>query len=284
MPDFSDFLITTDFDRTLTAPDATIPRQNLDAIRFFMEHGGAFTVNTGRSLAMFRKYMREIPVNAPLLLYNGSAAYDPETGTFPFCHLIDLNMAETVRECMALFPDMVVEIQGTDAHYTFRPNPMWEAFCRANECRARITRPEDDIGPFIKMTVYGGFHAPTVSHLFQAAPEELARCDAVESSLRRRYGSKVEIFRSGARILDVHAKGVSKIQSARALQKALNRKYLVCIGDAENDIAMLRGADFSYCPADGIIAGQFETVCECAQGAVADVIFRKIPQLPENHP
>ena len=74
MPDFSDFLLTVDFDRTLTAPDASIPERNLEAIRYFMAHGGTFTVNTGRSVPMYRQYMDIIPVNAPLLLYNGSAA------------------------------------------------------------------------------------------------------------------------------------------------------------------------------------------------------------------
>ena len=49
---FSDVLLTVDFDRTLTNPDAVIPQRNLDAIRYFVENGGAFTVNTGRSVPM----------------------------------------------------------------------------------------------------------------------------------------------------------------------------------------------------------------------------------------
>ena len=49
---FSDVLLTVDFDRTLTATDSSIPERNLEAIRYFMAEGGAFTVNTGRSLAM----------------------------------------------------------------------------------------------------------------------------------------------------------------------------------------------------------------------------------------
>ena len=36
---FSDILLTVDFDRTLTAPDSTIPERNLAAIRYFMENG-----------------------------------------------------------------------------------------------------------------------------------------------------------------------------------------------------------------------------------------------------
>ena len=51
MAKFTDVLLTTDYDRTLTAPDATIPENNLEAICYFMENGGAFTVNTGRTVA-----------------------------------------------------------------------------------------------------------------------------------------------------------------------------------------------------------------------------------------
>ena len=68
---FSDVLLTVDYDRTLTAPDSSIPERNLEAIRYFMENGGAFTVNTGRSVPMTRAFRDIVPVNAPLLLYNG---------------------------------------------------------------------------------------------------------------------------------------------------------------------------------------------------------------------
>ena len=48
---FSDVLMTVDFDRTFTGPDSKIPQRNLDAVAFFMENGGTFTVNTGRSVS-----------------------------------------------------------------------------------------------------------------------------------------------------------------------------------------------------------------------------------------
>jgi len=284
MPDYSDFLLTVDFDRTLTAPDASIPERNLEAIRYFMAHGGTFTVNTGRSVPMYRQYMDIIPVNAPLLLYNGSAAYDSEKEEFTFCNLIDLDMTQTLRELMETFPDMTVEIQGEDAHYICKENRMWEAFTLANQCSAKVVPLGSDMGPFIKMCLYGAFHDASVSQLFQATPEELARHDQAEQLLRGRYGDKLEVFRSGARILDIHARGVSKAQSARALRKALEKKYLVCAGDAENDVPMLLGADFAYCPADGVIADRFPNVCSCAEGTVADVIYKKIPEILEVQP
>ena len=87
----------------------------------------------------------------------------------------------------------------------------------------------------------------------------------------------MDTFRACARILDLHAKGCSKLNSARALQARLGRKILVCVGDAENDATMLDGADYAYCPSDGVVADRYENVCPCGEGAVADVIYYKIP-------
>ena len=77
----------------------------------------------------------------------------------------------------------------------------------------------------------------------------------------------------------MQARGVSKANAARRLQKELGRKVLVCVGDGENDAAMLREADFAYAPADGVVADRFENVCACADGAIADVIYEKIPEI-----
>ena len=278
---FSDILLTADYDRTLTAPDSTIPQRNLEAIRYFMENGGAFTVNTGRSLPMTRVFRDKVPVNAPLLLYNGSAAYDLEAKQFSFYHEIQLDMWETIRECFQLFPDLTLEVQGVDAHYCFTENPGWEAFSRCQQCDYAFARPGDDLSPFLKFTLYGQFRDVTVADMYNGSEEERRRMDAAEQLLRQRFGEHCEIFRAATRIIDIHAKGVSKARSARELQQKLGRKILVCAGDADNDLPMMYDADYAYAPADAIIADRFETVCNCADGAVADVIYKKIPEILE---
>ena len=276
---FSDVLLTVDYDRTLTAPDSTIPERNLEAIRYFMENGGAFTVNTGRSVPMTKVFRDRIPVNAPLLLYNGSAAYDPNESRLSFCHEINMDLWETVRECEALFPDLTVEVQGVDAHYRFSENPAWDAFSDHQQCARGFARPGDDLGPFLKFTLYGEFRDVTVASMFEGTEEERRRMDEAEELLKKRFGTHCEVFRAATRIIDVHAKGVSKARSARELQQRLGRKILVCVGDGENDLPMMHDADYAFAPADGIIAKQFENVCNCADGAVADVIYKKIPEI-----
>ena len=182
---FSDILLTVDYDRTLTAPDSTIPERNLEAIRYFIDNGGAFTVNTGRSVPMTKVFRDIVPVNAPLLLYNGSAAFDLTTGKLDFCHAIDLDLRETVRKCEELFPDLTVEVQAVDAHYRFSENPAWDAFSERQNCAHGFAQPGDDLGDFLKFTLYGQFRSPVLADMFTGSPEEIARIDEAEPSAFR---------------------------------------------------------------------------------------------------
>ena len=274
---FSDVLLTVDFDRTLTAPDSTIPERNLTAIRYFIDNGGAFTVNTGRSLPMTKVFRDIVPVNVPLLLYNGSAAYDLQKQEVLDAALIPLEQSRIIRRLMHLVPDMTVEVQGLDAHYIFEENPAWDAFSEGNHCAWGHAKPEDDLGPFLKLALYGRIGSAAVSALYEYTPEEIQRFDEVQQLLQDELGDYCEVFRAAPKILDIHARGVSKAHAARRLQKKLGRSILVCVGDGENDVSMLDDADFAFSPGDAIVADRYPNVCNCADGAVADVIYEKIP-------
>ena len=277
MGKFDKVLLTVDFDRTLTAPDSSIPQRNLDAIEYFMAEGGAFTVNTGRSTSTFAKYLETIPRNAPLLLYNGSAAYD--NGKLQDLRILDLDVWETMAQMEQMFPELNLEIQGVTSHYLINERPEMVALYKALGWQHKPVKKGDDIGPFIKFALFGEIRDTTVGHLFYGSEEELARLDFAESEIKRLYGDKVEVYRAAPRIIDVHSKGVSKLNAARDLQKKLGKEILVCVGDAENDITMLDGADYAYCPADAVVAQRYEKVCNCGDGAVADVIYKKIPEI-----
>ena len=276
---FSDVLLAVDFDRTLTAPDSTIPARNLEAIRYFMENGGAFTVNTGRSAAMFKRIMPEVGANVPYLLWGGSAAYDHRTGEVTDVNVIDLDLDATMEQVRKAFPTLNVELQGIHAHYCFNAAGDWHEFYERQGFIHQDAAPGTDYGPFIKFSVYGELHAPKVADLYAGTEEEIQLITDARHKLEEMFGDKVDIFRPAPRILDIHARGVSKIKAARNLQHRLGRKILVCVGDAENDIPMLDGADFAFVPSDALLKDRYKTVCDCASGAVADVIYKKIPEI-----
>lgn len=273
-------LLTVDFDRTLTGPDGTVPQRNLDAIRYFMENGGTFTVNTGRSIPMaLTNIFGKVPLNAPLLMYNGSAAYDVDTEKLTRFTPLDLDPMVILYDLRDRFPHLNIEVQALDAHYLMTKDPGWEDYCSNNGCPWKYSRPDLIPGPFLKAAIYGQFRENTVASMYEATAEELAQFDEALAYVEKVYGDKVEIFRACARIADLHAKGVSKLRSARQLQQELGKEILVCVGDAENDATMLDGADYAYCPSDGTVAARYENVCPCGEGAVADVIYNKIPNI-----
>ena len=274
---FSDVLLTVDFDRTMTGPDSKIPQRNLDAVAFFTANGGTFTINTGRSVASFQKHLGKVPVNAPILMYNGSARW--ENGKLTKLKLLDMELWETVRTIRKEFPHMNLEIQGADLHYLIDPEPAYVAFYDALKWGYRIAKEGEDLGPFLKFALAGTPRSKSVATLFDISETEDAAFDAAQERILELWDGKVEVYRAAPRIIDVHAKGVSKIAAARQLQQELGKKILVCAGDAENDIPMLEGADYAFTPADGVVADRFPNVCNCADGAIADIIYKKIPEI-----
>lgn len=271
---YSDVLLTVDFDRTMTDLSGQVPVRNIEAIQYFMENGGAFTVNTGRSLPQSATILEQIPMNAPFLCYNGGLAVDKD---ILFSHAIDLPMEETLNAVCKAFPDLNVDLHGVDAHVGFQPVGCWEEYYAARKCAYHPAQPGSNYGPFIKFNVYGELRDDSFYQVFSGTPQEIARIDEAESWLKATYGDKIVVYRAGARVLNIHAAGVSKLQAARELQKRLGRKILICVGDAENDLPMLEGADYAFCPSDGVVAERFNKVCPCTDGAVADVIYNRIP-------
>lgn len=274
---FSDVLLTVDYDRTMTDKNGQVPQRNLEAIQYFMENGGAFTVNTGRSLPQSGDVLKNVPMNAPFLCYNGGLAV--QNGEVLFQYPIDLPMEQTLRAVCEAFPDLNVDLHGLNAHVGFQPVGCWEKYYAARKHAHHFVGEGTDYGPFLKFNVYSELRDDTFYQVFSGTPEEIARMDEAEKWIRDAFGDKIIVFRSGARVLNIHAAGVSKLRAARDLQKRLGRKVLVCVGDEENDLPMLEGADYAFCPSDSAMAERFPNVCPCGDGAVADVIYEKIPEI-----
>lgn len=271
---YSDILLCVDFDRTLTAMDGSIPERNLEAIHYFIENGGSFTVNTGRSYVSFLPFLDIVPINAPLLLMNGSGSW--EQGNFQDIVAIETDVWPIVERLEQAFPGVHLELQTLDKHYLIHPTADYARYYQQRGLDHVVADPQIHWGPFVKIGIYGdtehreeGSDAVTKAALF----------DRIEETLRRELDESLVVLRATPQIINVHARGASKLTAARNLQKKLGKKYLVCVGDEGNDVAMLQGADFAFCPSDGAVAADFPNVCPCSQGAVADVIYHEIPKI-----
>ncbi len=270
---FSDILITVDFDRTLTAVDGSIPQRNVEAIRYFMANGGTFTVNTGRSYVSFLQFLDQVPHNAPLLLMNGSGSY--ENGKFSDVVNLDLDVWPVLQQLKSNFANINLELQAMDMHYLVEPSEDYFSYYQRRDLPHQVATPETHPGPFVKIGVYGDM-AGTQGLSEQ---EEKPLFDRVEAFLKAQLEPELVVLRATPRIINVHARGASKFFAARRLKEKLGKKILICVGDEGNDIPMLQGADYAFCPCDGAVAASFPNVGPCSQGAVADVIYEKIPEI-----
>lgn len=272
MAKFSKYLFTCDYDRTLTDRSGGVPQANLDAIRYFMDQGGIFTVNTGRSLPMSRRRLKDIPVNAPLLVCNGAVCYDLRTETLLFCHPMPEDCVPFMRYYEQAYPQLRLEVHCLDKHYVFHSDPARDQYLRQQfvDCTSADWSMIPD--PKIKFSIYS-----QQEDLFGIAPDsaEGQLFAALEAEVNRRGGGRYTAINSLPGMVEVQAANTSKGLAARELARQLDRPVLVCAGDAPNDLAMLDEADLAFLPADcdpRMRGRGYQETAACGEGAVAGVI------------
>ena len=76
MGKFSGYLICTDCDGTLTYEPGKVSDVNAEAIKYFQNEGGLFTLATGRFPDHAKLFEDRFKINAPMVSVNGAIIYD----------------------------------------------------------------------------------------------------------------------------------------------------------------------------------------------------------------
>ena len=81
MKKFNQYLIVSDLDGTFLGEDGTPILKNLEALRFFEENGGLFTIATGRDYRVLNYIFPNAKdfLSCPAILCNGAYLYDFNT-------------------------------------------------------------------------------------------------------------------------------------------------------------------------------------------------------------
>ncbi len=245
MGKFTGMLFTSDFDHTISDLQGNVPRENLEAIDYFIREGGKFCLNTGRSIPMARKRALQVPCNAPCLLYNGAACYDYRNEELIFAH----PLPDFAPELLSLLrdPELGAEIQCIDGHYSPALIPSREPLLRKEGVETIIT--ENIPLPWMKIVLCGC--SGTVAESYsQVDPRELQRFQALREQVREICAGRCYVTSSLPRVIEIGNPHCSKGTGARELARRLNCHTLICAGDAPNDASMLAEADYGFCPGD----------------------------------
>ncbi|MBR3768472.1 MAG: HAD family phosphatase [Clostridia bacterium] len=262
MNKFEGVLIASDFDGTLTDSKGNIPEINKEAIKYFIANGGKFTVSTGRTKIGFHNYDSEF-INAPVLLGNGAMAYDYKENFAVFTNSINECDIDILNKIYNDNPWLSMELYSVDDKaYVLNPNPA--SIRHFNGLKVEnyniINELSEKMFPMVKIMLSVGERTFEIQNYLNKI--SLGNMKYIPCS-----GSFVEILSVNA------GKGRALYQLAQYFN--LEERNVFAVGDASNDVDMLKAASIGFVPvsADEYAKNAAKIqVCSSDDGAVAGVI------------
>ncbi|MDP4108969.1 MAG: HAD-IIB family hydrolase, partial [Bacillota bacterium] len=234
MGKFSGIILASDLDGTLLNSGLKIDGHNKRAIEYFVNNGGIFTLATGRTKKAAGAYIKELPINAPVILYNGGLIYDSETDRALKVNELDFGFMDIIRDVKALFPDIGIELYTPDEMFTV-------------QLSEKTIEHYRNINVELKLIETSEVRAPLIKAFLAHTPERIAEAGRYFTA---KYGELLSITYSSPCFLEITGKNVDKGEALRALSESLSiRPGGICaIGDSLNDFIMVKRSDISFAP------------------------------------
>lgn len=230
---FSDYIIITDLDGTLLTSKKQISSVDLNAINEFVDGGGEFAVATGRVYESALPYINKLPVTIPCIMYNGGMIYDTINNEILWKSMLPDESLEYLKEILDEFSYLGAEILINKEIYIPQYNDILRQKMIMENVTAIECKPEEIPAGWIKVLF------TLEEHKF---PE-------VTEFIKSKCYNGVSFVESFGCYYEMLPLGVSKGSAITKLLEIrhINNKKIVCIGDYNNDIEMIKTADIGVC-------------------------------------
>ena len=273
MGKFSGILICSDCDGTLTDKEKRVSKENGDAIRYFQENGGLFTVASGRFPHYARNYGNRFTPNTYVIASNGSVLYDLKAEKAVFVSDMGdkarLFLKDLIREvksvknvCATGEDDAVFKIANTDEMIV-------DFYTRQEVFLPKVTTEDE------------------VEYLFRKYKEKIARyiiftdlenidsaVDYCTEHFADKYGLK--FVKSSENGFEAQNKEGGKGEMIAKIKELIPEIHTaVAVGDNFNDLSMFRYSDISYAVAnapEAVKAQATKVTVSNEESAIAAVI------------
>ncbi|MEG1448732.1 MAG: Cof-type HAD-IIB family hydrolase [Oscillospiraceae bacterium] len=263
---FEGVLLASDIDNTLMHIN-TIPQANIDAIKYFTDNGGYFTIASGRNPITAIDIAKQSGANAPLVCLNGAMLYDFIKGQKIHDVLITEKIVEYVKVLGERFPNICFAYTTDDGYYFNGFNEFTKTFGKDN----------------MQASLQKGIYKLGIPKDCPKNLHKIVILDFKENlDIIKKYGDEqnfdgVEFVKTSDTFLEIIPKNVNKGDGVLKLAEILRveQKNVAAIGDYDNDIQMLKKVGHSAAPQnapDYIKQLADVVVTKCEQGAVADFI------------
>lgn len=225
-------LLAVDMDGTLLLDNKTISSNNLKAISAAKDRGVKIVLSSGRYLSGIREYLKQLDIlneEEYAITLNGALIQETLSKKVLYNSPLSHNDVEYIYS-IGNSLNLNVELVSPDYFIINKVTHLFEVDSKINNIRFRImdmNTIKEDLEILKVMFVN---------------PKEVL--DATPQKLPKEVFERFSVVRSGANFLEFLNKGTSKGSAIKILAGKLNIKpeEIICIGDAENDINMIKYA------------------------------------------
>ncbi len=281
MKKFEKLIIISDMDGTFFGENATILQNNLDAIRYFHDNGGLFSLATGRDFKILEHMYPELKdyLSCYAILSNGSYLYDFQKKQM-LCE-IELDKEEVLKTLdyiKSKVPEATYRISFEKGFLCDKNNkiPFSESL---KEKLSEILIVDDPLNYL---------NLPWHKLVFSANGEKGASSDGlalpqnnwiskVEELVNKMNFVNLSFTTSSETLLEILPKESSKGKALKKLKTLFPDRKTICVGDYRNDLDLLQSADIPACPAnalDEIKSISKIHLCHHREGCIADLIYK----------
>jgi len=232
---FDGYVIVSDLDGTLLDNNKNISKENLEAINYFTENGGKFTVATGRVIEATEEYLSKIEINFPIIVYNGGVIYDYNNKKILSEKFLDHQQKQITNKIKEDYDNIGIEIYANRKLYVIKDSG--HSYRSATQMLDIIYDIKEDISSmdWHKILIVGNIEV----------------IDYIEKTFEDKY--KIKGTRSGRTSYELLPVNESKGQALKSIIEMYNLdpNKVICAGDNMNDVELLQEAAFSFCPKNG---------------------------------
>lgn len=244
---YDGIIFCSDMDGTMTDTKGVISKKNAEAIRYFQQNGGLFTVATGRPPYHPEKFSDIFVCNTYIIALNGSMIFDPMKREFIEKHPLDDSAKYDIKKIMETFSDVgQVQIHGEEGHFVQQQGEDADSFL------GRINERMFDI-------------------MFIQDYEKTAK---LKDSISKAFPD-YKFCRGWSEGLEMFSANAGKGNGVMKTKKLTDSRLAVTAGNYDNDIEMLLMADLGVCVNDSspdVLAAADIVTVDCNNDPIAVII------------
>ncbi|MBE6837643.1 MAG: Cof-type HAD-IIB family hydrolase [Ruminococcus sp.] len=263
--DISKIIFITDMDGTFLPTNKIPSKKNLEAVKKFQELGGRFSIATGRGLQAAQQYFESFTIDFPIVLCNGGLVYDLNNKKSiydVFLPEISKNYAEEIFDEFDSLGGEVLTIDHVNIPES-RFTPTEVRHVEICKVKPNFVDTLDDISD----DWYKVLFCDTIENI-----------DKVIEFVKSKNYVNVDFVRSAPIYYEMLPQNITKGSAITKIRELcdINDCVIVAAGDFNNDIEMLKNADFSFCPSNS--TDDVKSVCDvvlensCDEDAIAVAI------------